>query len=349
MIAHTVPAALKMRVGSAFSDAAPGFHLTTFDTGPVLAREWFRGQLAGYTFTPVIGSASALEELRWWLRHVRSAAGITWVVEPISRTHPPVLSGPLTDGTMTTFCAGMMAPSTVAAWVGDEYQDGGYTVRAASNLLTDDQANVVAGTTGLEVYGTTTIARSVAHAFDGVASIWCKPAGSQPNIGAKVTAATAPAVVSGRDYTARASFRGAGTMAVSITWLDSSRDVLSTEAAVTATGSATADVDVSITAEAVASAEYAAVNAYRTTDSAAGFFVGCLGLAPGDYSTWHLPSAAPGLLEFATAPATRKRIAVLGTGQRVTRCVGQPALGWVVGWSGSVFPQDVKLREAPEY
>lgn len=348
-IAHTVPASVKMLDGASFGEMTPGFQVTSFETGPSLAKAWFDGQLGMWQWAVPVRTAAQLLELRAWLRHVRAAAGVTWVVEPISWAHPELVIGPLTDGTRYTYHAGMMAPADEAVFVGGAYQDGGYTLRAVANLLTDNQANVTVATTGLEAFGTTTIARSTDFAFDGTTAIWCKPAGSQPNIGAKITSAAAIAAAATRKYTAMATFRGAGTMALSITWLDSGKGVLSTETAVTGTGSTTSNLTLTLTATAPASTEYAIVNAYRTTDSALGFWIGCLALNCGDYDTWHLPSQAPGLVEFASAPATRQRVTVAGTGARVARCIMMPTNTWAVRSPGNVFPGSISLREAPEF
>ena len=114
-------------------------------------------------------------------------------------------------------------------------------------------------------------------------------------------------------------------------------------------GSTTSNLTLSLTATAPASTEYAIVNAYRTTDSALGFWIGCLALNCGDYDTWHLPSQAPGLVEFASAPTTRQRVTVAGTGARVARCIMMPANTWTVRSPGNVFPGSISLREAPEF
>jgi hypothetical protein len=62
-----------------------------------------------------------------------------------------------------------------------------------------------------------------------------------------------------------------------------------------------------------------------TTSGTDTFFADCWGFAPGTYDTWHLPSQAPGLVEFASPPSNGAVVTCSGTGTRITRCVIDPS------------------------
>jgi hypothetical protein len=89
------------------------------------------------------------------------------------------------------------------------------------------------------------------------------------------------------------------------------------------------------------------IRAMRTTSSALTFHVGCMGIIPGDLDKWFLPSEAPMLLEFTSAPADRARITISGEGTRMARCRMQTrgVHDWQLSSPGDALAQFAALEE----
>jgi hypothetical protein len=107
---------------------------------------------------------------------------------------------------------------------------------------------------------------------------------------------------------------------------------------------------VSVTATAPASTAYAATFIERNdTVGTDPFYVDCFALCPGDYDRWHLPSQAPGLIEFATAPASGARITATATGQRIARCRFEPGSRWSMRSPGHASSRSIRAIEVVEF
>lgn len=249
-----------------------------------------------------------------------------YLLETFSRAHREMFSAHA-DGTLTTFPVPVLTPSSLdLESVNGVYATIGTTLYAAANLLTDDQASVETDdySTVLEVVGTAALTRKATVSCDGLSCARIAPTGgAQANVGVAVTSASAPAATAGVKYTGMASFlptAASATGIVRLTFLNAQREVIGSPSdSASTTIAATEWTQVTVTATAPATTAYVKVSAIRTTSSAAVLWVDCLGIAPGDYTHWHLPSVSPGLMVYASAPAANAVIRVHVTGRRLAK------------------------------
>jgi hypothetical protein len=302
-----------------------------------------------------------LEQFEAFLDNGENGALPFWVREVVSRTHRHLPCGPLGDGSRTSFPLSCYNPSAVGVTVyepdgdgdGVYYGQGGLTVHASANLLTDDQSSFVDGTTGSQAEGTCSISRTLRLAADGLACVWVTPTGAQADVGVEQTAATLASVDGSQEYTAGAWFKGAGSFYVTARQYDGTKNPVGTPTNFSSsaiTGSTSAWVGGSVTFTTDASAEYVVVQAMRSTNSANTFGVDCLWLAPGDLDRWYLPSMAPGVIEMASAPNDGARLRATATGQRLARVMmlGDKGRGWKMFSPGRTHPDRMSLREVLE-
>lgn len=293
-------------------------------------------------------TTTKLETYQAFLHDIALGARPFWLRETISRAHRRLLCGPLADGTRTTFPISCMAPTSVTVLNAGAPVTSGYTVHAVANVLTDNQHSAASSISDLEASDANcTIARETAIAPVGTTSVKVTPVSSVGNIGFQQVD-WYPVAATVTELTAIISFLGAGTFQAVIMWFDEFFGWLSSSSA-NVTGDTSAWVTQSVTATAPASAVYAKIQAFRTTTSANVWYAGALALNRGDYDRSHLPSRAPGLVEFTAAPTDGNRIEAHATGYKLAHCMVDPraigATGLTGRSPGNVWPGAIPITE----
>ncbi len=312
-IEHALPTDLVMQDGSLFGLFRPGNVVTAYETGNYRSRSYFEYNLQQYglRFTPNRYSDDAVEQMTALLDKVATNASPFWILEPVSRAHTGVI-GELTVSGATTYVLPLDA-STVYVLVGGIPDHTTKTIHAAANLLTDAQANGEGGvTTGLDAYGSCAISSVRWPALSGRSSILVDPTGTVANAGVNTNdASDRPTVSPSKKYTVQASFlptNGTDTFKVEGQYRTAAGATTGTAFSSSSTGTAGAWLHLRASATGAADAATLEIRAYRTTSSATNYHVACLGVAPGDCGRWFLPSLAPRLVEFGTAPTAEQRL-----------------------------------------
>ncbi|RLE25616.1 MAG: hypothetical protein DRJ50_02600 [Actinobacteria bacterium] len=323
-IEHIMPIALQPLDGSGQGMFRPGLQVTDGATGYRYSRDWFEYNLRSYKWKLARMGASTTKIGKFiaFLEHIRMGGEACWIREALSGTHRQMVCGPLGDGSQTTFVLplfGTSAPADLVLLVGGAHTTG-YTAHVKANLLTDDQANAVDGTTGMEVHGSCAISQTPYPTADGLTSFLVNPTGTAANVGLKTTVTTRPAVNTEREYTFMAAVWGAGDVTLNGEFYDISYHQTGPTATTSETIVSTGWTILSVSATSPADAITAHIEVIRTTSSDLNFHVGCLGVNPGDLDRWFLPSEAPMAIEFDTAPALNARVIAHGTMVRMARC-----------------------------
>ena len=314
-----MPSDLVIEDRSQFGVYRPGTIITETDTGLRRSRAYGEHNLATYTlrFTPSGYSAETYEMLMALMHSTAVSVSPFWVKEPISKPRIGV-PGELTDGSRTTFVNPLDTTSARALLDGEVDQaSSGIANHAASNLLTDAQANGAGGvSTGLDAYGSCSLDVSTAPVLDGQYAFLISTVGAQSNVGINTNdTADRPAVTLSEEYTAQASFLptdAAHTYRVEGQYRTSGGATTDPVFNSSSTGPVGKWLHLRASATAPADAATLEIRAYRTTSATDQFVVACLGVAPGDFGRWFLPSLSPRLMEWASAPATKKRLTFSG-------------------------------------
>lgn len=330
-VEHNLPAELYFNQGIQVGETRKAF-VAQYDSGPSTSRTYWDRERRTYrgSFIAFPGDGSNLERWRVFLRQIEHRKTVFWINDQVSENHRHMLLE-TANGTRSTYVLPVMAATNVGVfddevWVGT----GLYTVHSVCNRLTDLQANATSGTGGISAYsgvsGTTpTVARHVYESCDGLTCFLVTAESISPiptNQGLRVTPANTVAVTAGREYTGMASFRARvdanKTGVVAIQWFDGSKVYIS-ESSASGTFNATTWTQVTKTATAPSGAAFAGIRASMTDAATAPFYVGCLGLAPGDLTRWFLPSASPSAVEWtgSPVPASGSILTAYATGKRV--------------------------------
>ena len=350
-IAHTVPAIITARDGSTFGFERPGLQITQFDSGPMRSRDWLGYNLRTYDLDPSLwqSSTTALEEWSAFWHHIGGGSEVGYIVEPTSETHRDLICGGLGDGSQTTFPIPVMAPASVTVFVdGAPQESSAYTVHPVSNLLDDAAAIGADADEYTTSNGTDSAVTGVS--FDGLSCIKVVPDGGAVPITYTSDFGT---VTVGESYTAvsacLATAASAQNYRATISWYTAANAYLSIAAGSNVSVSAGAWMAISGTLTSPATAARARVGCQRNdatgTDS---YYADCFAVCPGDYTRWHLPSQAPGLVEFAAAPAAGARITATATGKRVSRCRFEPGSSWRVSSAGHAASRSIRAVEVIE-
>lgn len=331
------------------------------DLGGASAVSWETRNRRTYGWTPSVFDSSNdyIEQWEAFLHDIKLGALPFWVPEQIADTHRHVYCGPPGDASRVSFPVSVMSPTGVTVFNnGAVVNSSTYTVYAAANKLTNNQANAVDATTGMVALGSGSIARDTGVSCTGLTSFKVTPdAPSITDFGILQGSATYFAATGGSTrYCAGASVLGAGTFQVGIYWFDGSK-VFSKFDYTEITGSATAWTTTSKSAVSPAGAtppagEYASVAVIRTTASADPFYVGSLWLANGDYDRYHLPTAAPGLVRFTSGtPAAGARITATATGKKISRCWmnRSGSSQWQLRAPGHALARTIQMTERAEF
>ena len=328
-IEHVLPADLKPLDGAGEGVFRPGLRISQSATGHSSSNDWFEYNLRSYAWSLARFGSSTTKLQQWqaFLKNTRSGGDACWIKEALPGIDPEAVLSPLADASRTSWVFPFEATPTDVSIMGERvYLPADYTLHDAANILTDAQANAVGGvTTGMDDYGAVSIASVAYPVADGLTSFRVTPDAAAANLGLETT--TRPACDASQIYTFFAAFRGTGDVRLDGKLYNSGGTAVGSTAS--DTGTMTEDGWTILTSEHVghADAVTAYLSAYRTTSADTIFHVACLGIIPGDLTQWFLPSSAPMVLEFATAPATRTRITATGNGTRIVRCRMQAQRG----------------------
>jgi hypothetical protein len=291
-----------------------------------------------------------LDDLEAFLEDIRVQGSPFWLVEPETRTVRQAPLWPAPDGSRTTFIRPFLAAGGADEVFVDGLSDAGsFTEHETSNFLTDDMANAVEGTLGLLTAGTCTLARSTAIAATGRTSVKINP--STPYAGAGVitdlVALPASMTTGYNDITGHAAVWGEGTFEVTVETHTAGGGIVTSQSE-TVVGAPGRWVTVTATAPAppAIGIAFAKVKLVRTTTEATDYFVGCLGIAPGDLESWFLPSSAIPVIEFGTARAAEAILEASGEGYPVARVrLETSSPSWRFHGAGHHYPGSLDLVE----
>lgn len=353
-IAHTVPASVAYLDGSEFGLARPGIQVTPWPSGRVLTRDWSGHNLVEYDLTPALFNATddTLEKWEAFWHHINGGASAGYIVDPISGTHRDLMCGGIADEVQATFAIPVLTPTDVSPFIsGVPISSGGRTIHTAANMLSDAEAECSDADLYTTSYGTDADASGVA--CDGLTCIRIAPDGSADPALTFQSAYTA-GIIAGNDYTAISSVltrSSSHSYRVRIFWYESDNSIISTSNGTPVQivmGVWTRISNVAATAPALAAKARVFVERLSSEDTIS-FYVDCFALIPGGYTRWHLPSQAPGLVEFNSAPTAGTRITVTATGRRVTRCRFVPGTRWSMRSPGHSSVRSIRAIEWPEF
>ena len=353
-VAHTVPTSVAYLDGSQFGLVRPGIQVTPFISGRMLTRDWHGHNIVEYELTPALFNASddTLEEWATFWHQIDGGATAGYIVEPISGTHRDLLCGGLGDASKTTFQIPVFAPTSVTGFVdGVPQAAAAYTIHSVANLYLDapaacEDADYTAPTNATD-------ADAVGVALDGLGSVKVTPAGGAIPYLRPTTKATG--LSAAEEYTAIVALHCTKTSAqayrVRLMWYESDDSYISaTASGDTTIGAADGWTVLSVTGTSPALTAKAHSDVYRNDATGTDpFYVDCFAVCPGDYTRWHLPSVAPGLIEFAAAPAAGTRITATATGKRVTRCRFSPGTRWSMSSPGHAAVRSIHATEWIEF
>jgi hypothetical protein len=330
---------------------------TAFISGRYLSRDWHGYDVREYDldFTRLVNSTTALEEWSAFWHHIDGGNSEGYLVEPISETHRELICGGLADGTKTTFPIPVVSPTSVTVFVdGVPQASTAYTVHSAANLHPYDDGAYPSSTDDYGVEGSgNTIAIATGVSATGLSSAKITAAGTAPALClAKVAAGHKPPVTAGETYTIVCSVlatAASNQYRLGIRYYTAANAYVGIDQSSGLDATAGEWTVLSFSADADATAEYATTTIYQSATEADVFYVGCFALCPGDYDRWHLPSQSPGLVEFASAPASGARITATATGQRLARCRFEPGSRWSMTSPGDAVLRSVRAVEVVEF
>lgn len=318
-IAHYLPSSIVPLEGSSWANEFPGVEYSKgFDSGPLTSRVWSSASKKKYSLAPATLSSTNLIEFEAFL-HNRGGQPV-WIKEPVSAAHNDLYCGGLADGTKTTFPIPVYNPSSVLIYVDGVPQYSGYTLHTVANVLTQDKYATIASHSDIVATNATEVTKN------GVSYIDTSCAEIPPDVGGNVTIYTRVGdyhpVTGGEEYTilgilleTRSSTR---EIKFGFRQYDSTPAYLSfgNTSFYPAQGWNLLEKTWTLNG----SAAYVLPQITQSGTEEDVFYVAGFALNPGDYNVWHLPSQAPGLVEFDTAPAEGSRITAAATGYRLAKC-----------------------------
>jgi hypothetical protein len=351
-IAHTVPASVLYLDGSNFGLTRPGLQVTPFISGRFLSRDWHGHNVAEYDLQPALFNSSddTLEEWEAFWHQIDGGGAAGYIVDPVSAVHRDLLCGGIADGSQTTFPVPVIDPASLTVFV-DGVPDTAYTLGSAANVLSETTATCEDNTL-YTPRNADALADAAGVSMDGIAGS-IKVTADAANGSAHVTAYTSGLDV-GDTHTTVAVVLNADTTSHSMRVL--TNWYTSVPAYVDATVGDAVDVGpgewvaLSVSGDVPATTDRARSEARMIdSDSTDVFYLGGMSFGPGDYTRWHLPSVAPGLIEFAAAPSSGARVTATATGKRVTRCRFEPGTRWSMTAAGHSMVRSIRATEWVEF
>lgn len=240
-----------------------------------------------------------------------------WMKWPISRRVRLVAAGPLADGSRAAFPNPLPGASDLLV-LRDEYplNSANYTAHPCANLLTDNQAAATGGdVTEMSYEGS---GGSVTYLFGdskfGLGCWFYTNANTATGHAIKLASTARAAVTAGGLYKLVAWVKGNGSYRLEARWYNGAAangsDTSMTPVTCYVTGWTLLEHNATAAPANTTHCELAIV---RTSSSTGRFHADCLGVVPGQLDRWYLPSVAPGVIVFGTAPTAGERVYVSGT------------------------------------
>jgi hypothetical protein len=335
----------------------PGVQIYNYDSGPVVSRDFSNYNLRTYSINPNLFNASGtlMTDWRTFWHHIDNGAKVGYILEPISTYHPELVCGGLTDGTKTCFPIPAKGVSGVIVYVNGVPQDSStYTLHTKSNLFDDDsQADPDDENEWTEFNGTNYNMDYFAAVRQS--SVKNVPAGNTLAQRRQWKTNSENAVVTaGETYTAMvAMFEASGTprdSSAGFSWYQDASTANGNDSGsftpVTGIWNVWSYTDV---APALTTLANVRVSMSDPGSQTVPWYFDAVALNPGDYDRWHLPSQAPALIEFNSAPATGQRVTVTCTGYRLARCRFDLGNSWTYGGPGHIYAGNLRAQEILEY
>jgi len=329
--------------------------VTEFQTGGRMVRDLGTRNLRRFALDLSVfpGDSVQLDELDAFLDDIRIQGTPFWLTEPESRIVRQLPLWPPPDGSRTTFVRPLVGSSPTEEIFADGLSDSiSSTEHSTANFVTENMANAKTDMTGLLLVGTCTLARSTAIAAVGRTSIKVNPSSPYSGTGVITDLVDLPSSMTTgyNDITGHAAVWGNGTFQITIETHQAGGGII-TSASNTVTGTAGRWVTVTATAAAPPSLgiAFAKVKIIRTTTEANDFYIGALGIAPGDLEYWFPPEANVGVIEFGTAHNAETDLTVSGEGYPLARVrLETSSPGWRYHGAGHHFPAALDLVEEIE-
>lgn len=352
---HGMPSEVATGQESEFGLERPGMTATRFGTGKTITRVWSDRALGWYRLRPLMMDASGNGRAKWdaLVRNTAHGSVPFWFSEVLPGTHHDLLCGPVGDGSRTCFPMPILgSASEVMVLKAGVPQGSGYTLHQAANLLSDDKycAPVATADWGVN-YGSRNLST---HSHFGPWSMSVEPGGSTacvfyPGIGGAEKVDVTP----GDDITIMASVfdtkSGGRNFKFNALWYDGGGLANGTTygGLMATTEGEWTILSATITATAGSAQAYFTLDD-QTTDTSF-FYVDAWAVAPGSYDRIHLPSLAPNVIEYTTAPAANVRTTSNATGVRLVRGrLDRDVQALSMLSPGHATPGTLEIMEEPE-
>lgn len=319
-IAYCLPAGIRFSQDARIGFTRPGVDRNS-GFGPAQSRGWGNRSMRTYSLplNQFNKSGDLLEEFLTFWDQIGGGGRVGYIMEPVSAVHYDLSCGPLGDGVRTTFPIPVQDPSDVLIFKDGVIQTSGYTVHARANVINDDDIAACNVTSTTTVRASQATGSVVDHSKEGLHSVYALVADS--GIPYVWNAHNTAPVTAANDYTGVAAFCSEVASSIRVE-LYAYNNTTSTDYD-DGTYVTTVAGNWHVSSHTFTMPEYTDNLVVRVAEvisqNDVNYYVDCLAVCPGDYDRWHLPSQAPGLVEFDTAPASGVRITANATGQRITR------------------------------
>lgn len=350
-IAHVLPSTISLHPRFSMGLFRPGVQTVNYRNGRSHSRDYGSYTYKTYAIHPSIFTTdnALLAEWEAFWDQINGGEDEAYIMEPLTLAHKLVPCGPITDGTRTCF------PTNIVDLAGETvYVDGlpissdDYTLHSAANVLSDDKYCVPTAVGDFTTNsGTETIS---AHTLFGASSLKISQAGVAthyvyPND--TITAAEGDTLTASVwIYETKASGR---PLAIGFYWYTAADALIGSSVPVTADVPQYVWTNKSYTATAPATTAYARMRLTCGAVTTGTYYATGFSASPGDYDRLWLPSVAPAVIEFDTAPAANSRVYVSGTGQRITRCRFDLDTRWTYQQNDNQQVSGIRATEVLEY
>jgi hypothetical protein len=357
-LGHVFPADVGWLERTSIGSERDGVEVTEYITGRTLSRDSATYDRINYNINPSLfeSDSTLVKEWEIFWKNINGGADVGYITEPLSVFHQELVCGAITDGTKTAFELPINYPTLPQIYVNKiPALSSEYSIFPVANLLLGD-GSVDPDDAADWTSGNATDALQTGFGVLGQNSLKVTPDGGSSETFTYGVSATRPTLAAGAEYTAMAAVfetkSTPRTFRVGIRCYDLLGIYLAT---VWQTGYTTATYGawtmleasaITTVANTVSGAIVVAEENNATTDV---FYLDAFGIAPGTYNRVFIPSLAPGLIVFDTAPAANKRVTATATGKRLTRCRFNPGNAWSYSSVGHATVQAIQAKEVLEY
>jgi hypothetical protein len=333
-VEHNLPAEILAEDKSSQGLYRPGLSMTPSEEGYSLTRVWSDMNLRSYELSPIMLDANddGLRNMKHFLKQTTLGTSPFWLKEQVTGQHFGVPCGGLGDASADCFPIPFYGSITDPVILIDEVpQLSGVTIHSAANMLPDATA-IPTTTTSFILNGA-----EANQANFGLVAPYCTKITPDTVSTCRWYVPSADsngaAVTVGNDYTVIVAIHetkaSARNFRVGLRWYDATPAYLSTSRHAGEAATYGAWKVFSYTATAPASTAWVVPEIQEPGADADPWFVGAAAICPASYDRWHLPSFAPNIAEFSSAPATGERITASGEGTALARCVlGRSVSEW---------------------